>query len=60
LFGSDKTRNAVHGSDSVESAARETTLAFSTFLQTTFAWIKPDAVAAGHADAIITRIKKDG
>jgi hypothetical protein len=39
LFGSDATRNAVHGSDSVESAARELDLVFNTFsagVQTTY------------------------
>jgi nucleoside diphosphate kinase len=28
-FGTDKTRNATHGSDSVESAARELDLVFN-------------------------------
>ena len=51
-FGTDGTRNAVHGSDSTAAAARELAFHFGP-LQTTLAMVKPDAVAAGHADAIV-------
>jgi nucleoside diphosphate kinase len=56
LYGIDKTRNAVHGSDSEESAERELRLVFNTFavnILTTCAIIKPDAVAAGHEETIL-------
>jgi len=58
LYGSSMTKNASHGSDSVQSAVRE--LAFYFPAQCTLALIKPDAVAAGDAPAILDRIAKEG
>ena len=58
LYATDLTKNASHGSDSVSSAVRELNFYFPQ--QTTFAAIKPDAVSAGNAPAIIDRIVKEG
>jgi len=62
LFGTDGQRNAGHGSDSVASADRELHLIFPEIFepQTTFAFIKPDVVAAGKADAMLASIKALG
>eukprot|EP01006_Ploeotia_vitrea_P032667 TRINITY_DN64856_c2_g4_i1.p1 TRINITY_DN64856_c2_g4~~TRINITY_DN64856_c2_g4_i1.p1 ORF type:complete len:506 (+),score=266.24 TRINITY_DN64856_c2_g4_i1:57-1574(+) len=66
LYGSGPTENATHGSDSTESAQRELSLMFPDIdwtqqqpaVYTTYAFIKPDAYGAGHAEAIL-RIAKD-
>jgi len=57
-FATDTTQNAVHGSDSAESAARELDFFFN--VQYTLAVLKPDAVAAGKADEIVQRIEDEG
>merc|ERR1712079_414860 len=56
LYASSMTKNASHGSDSVESAKRELEFHFPTKENTprstkeyTLAMIKPDAVSAGKA-----------
>lgn len=69
-FGTDNTRNACHGSDSLESAARECEFFFSTtgphcpntatFSQCTCAVIKPHAVVDGQAGKIISKILEVG
>jgi len=62
-FGTDGTRNAVHGSDSLISAHRELSIHFpegSTALQRTLAIIKPDAVAAGNLVSILRDIESAG
>lgn len=60
LFGTDNTRNAVHGSDSGPSWKRETDFFFSGnmkptafFTSCTTCVIKPHAVANGDAGKII-------
>lgn len=58
-FGTDGTKNATHGSDSAESAAREIAFHFPP-LETTLAMIKPDAVSAGVAGTIMERIERQG
>ncbi|KAI8593828.1 nucleoside diphosphate kinase [Geranomyces variabilis] len=66
LFGTDGSQNAVHGSDSPASAAREIGIVFGAgaagggAVQQTLALIKPDAYGAGKKDDIIARIKADG
>lgn len=57
LFGTDGTRNAVHGSDSAYSAAREIEFFFPAArrYERTLALIKPDAQA--KADEIIAQIE---
>eukprot|EP00696_Hemimastix_kukwesjijk_P015244 gnl/Hemi2/3422_TR1189_c0_g1_i2.p1 gnl/Hemi2/3422_TR1189_c0_g1~~gnl/Hemi2/3422_TR1189_c0_g1_i2.p1 ORF type:complete len:211 (-),score=43.79 gnl/Hemi2/3422_TR1189_c0_g1_i2:136-768(-) len=62
LFGTDGTKNAAHGSDKPESAAREISLIFgpAPAVEQTYAMIKPDCVGAGHVDAIIKRIEEAG
>merc|ERR1712130_370156 len=64
LYGSSMTKNASHGSDSVESAARELEFYFPTksneirvTKEYTLALIKPDAVKNGKENEIINRIK---
>merc|ERR1719333_724890 len=57
-FASNTTKNAVHGSDSTESAQRE--LAFFFDVELTLALIKPDAVAAGKGEEIVARIEAEG
>jgi nucleoside diphosphate kinase len=59
LYGIDGSKNAFHGSDSVASANREIGLIFPEFSRT-FAFIKPDAVAAGKAEEILARIVQEG
>mmetsp|Transcript_27620 Transcript_27620/g.68843 ORF Transcript_27620/g.68843 Transcript_27620/m.68843 type:complete len:1504 (-) Transcript_27620:594-5105(-) len=62
-FGTDATRNAVHGSDCPASAAHELNIFFpkgTLPLERTLAIIKPDAVQKGHTDAILRRIKSSG
>merc|ERR1712013_488350 len=54
LYGSSMTKNASHDSDSLSSAVRELQFYFAP--QQTLALIKPDAVSAGNAAAIIQRI----
>merc|ERR1712129_355109 len=58
LYASSYTKNASHGSDCVSAAVRELNFYFPQ--QTTFAAIKPDAVSAGNAPAIMDRIVKEG
>jgi len=58
LYASSMTKNASHGSDSVSAAVRELNFYFPQ--QTTLAMIKPDAVSAGNAPAIMDRIAKEG
>jgi len=57
LFASNTTKNAVHGSDSTDSAQRE--LSFYFDVQQTLALIKPDAVEQGKANEIIQRIEDE-
>jgi nucleoside diphosphate kinase len=57
-FATDTTKNAVHGSDSTESAARELDFYFN--VEHTLAVIKPDAVAAGKGQEICDRIESEG
>ena len=54
-FGTDNRRNAVHGSDSVFSAAREINFFFgeNLKLERTCAVITPEAVKAGKVDEIV-------
>lgn len=58
-FGTDGTRNATHGSDSVDSALHEIEFHFPP-VESTLAMIKPDAVAAGQAEMIIDQIEQQG
>eukprot|EP00485_Elphidium_margaritaceum_P005853 CAMPEP_0202692954 /NCGR_PEP_ID=MMETSP1385-20130828/7196_1 /ASSEMBLY_ACC=CAM_ASM_000861 /TAXON_ID=933848 /ORGANISM="Elphidium margaritaceum" /LENGTH=556 /DNA_ID=CAMNT_0049348565 /DNA_START=80 /DNA_END=1750 /DNA_ORIENTATION=- len=67
LYASNMTKNASHGSDSVDSAKRELEFFFASqsnevrsTKEYTLAMIKPDAVSAGKADEIVTRIKYEG
>merc|ERR1712242_395390 len=67
LYASSMTKNASHGSDSVESAKRELEFYFPTKQNSprstkefTLAMIKPDAVSAGKATEIVNRIKYEG
>ncbi|CAD5118190.1 DgyrCDS6915 [Dimorphilus gyrociliatus] len=70
-FGRDQTMNACHGSDSVESAARELEFFFpasgrdsfrstATFCDATCCIIKPHAVVEGQSGAIIEKIQSAG
>ena len=68
LFGTDGSKNAVHGSDAPSSADREIRIIFGTKVSTdplplkieaTLALIKPDAYPV-HKDAILKRIQDDG
>ena len=58
LYGTDVQENATHGSDSLKSAERELNFFFE--MQDTLAMIKPDAVEAGNAQAILDRIEAEG
>jgi nucleoside-diphosphate kinase len=67
MFGTDATRNAVHGSDSSASAKRELDYFFSSKLGTTAVLnncscvaVKPHSVLAGHAGKIIDAILEEG
>ena len=67
LFGTDGTKNAVHGSDSGPSWKRETDFFFSGNMKTTAFFnnctccvIKPHAVASGDAGKIIDIILEEG
>lgn len=67
IFGTDSTKNAVHGSDSGPSWKRETDLFFSPvvrhsayYTSCTVAIIKPHAVANGDAGKIIDIILEEG
>merc|ERR1712232_1389044 len=67
LYASSMTKNASHGSDSVESAARELEFYFPSATnearvtkEYTLALIKPDAVANGKEEEIVNRIKYEG
>ncbi|KAK9764196.1 hypothetical protein K7432_008496, partial [Basidiobolus ranarum] len=72
LFGTDGSHNAVHGSDSVDSATREIKIVFSpsstsassnvsqSDIEQTLALIKPDAYGAGRKINIQKIIKKEG
>ncbi|WAR28669.1 NDK7-like protein [Mya arenaria] len=70
-FGKDNTQNAIHGSDSVQSAAREVEFFFPStmgplrqntakYTDCTCCVIKPHAVAAGNAGKIISAIMDAG
>lgn len=67
-FGTDGTRNALHGSDSTESAQREISFFFGSkygvntacYNDTTCCVIKPHAVAEGRAGQIINAILTAG
>ena len=54
LYGTDLTRNACHGSDSIISASKE--LDFFFPLTETLGLIKPDVVAANKVDEVINDI----
>ncbi|KAG0621469.1 hypothetical protein M758_3G022300 [Ceratodon purpureus] len=66
-FGTDCTRNACHGSDSHESARLETCFFFidrklgmcARFRNCSVAIVKPHAVTAGSAGAIINRVMEN-
>jgi len=67
MFGSDGTRNAVHGSDSGPSVKRESDFFFSREMKPTAFYnnctcciIKPHAVANGDAGKIIDIILEEG
>lgn len=65
-FGTDGTRNAVHGSDSGPSAKRETDYFFGSMRTTAFfnnctcCIIKPHVVASGNAGKVIDIILEEG
>jgi nucleoside-diphosphate kinase len=67
-FGTDKTRNACHGSDSVESAKREAEFFFGArqrkntakFRDSTLGIIKPHAVISGLTGPIMKQIVSTG
>eukprot|EP00391_Amoebophrya_sp_Ameob2_P009693 CAMPEP_0178985412 /NCGR_PEP_ID=MMETSP0795-20121207/2138_1 /TAXON_ID=88552 /ORGANISM="Amoebophrya sp., Strain Ameob2" /LENGTH=372 /DNA_ID=CAMNT_0020676367 /DNA_START=136 /DNA_END=1254 /DNA_ORIENTATION=- len=68
-FGTDGTRNATHGSDSSDSAARELNLFFgpkaglpttAIFNNCTLGIVKPHAISAGHMGPIVDRILEEG
>lgn len=67
-FGTDSTRNACHGSDSVDSATREIALFFgkqrfdntAQLQNSTLGIIKPHAVLSGLVGPIITDILSSG
>ena len=54
-YGADGQKNACHGSDSRESAAREAAFFFPELAHTqaTLALVTPDAVAGGYLDAVL-------
>ncbi|KNC98195.1 uncharacterized protein SPPG_06597 [Spizellomyces punctatus DAOM BR117] len=70
LFGTDGSKNAVHGSDSPSSAAREIHVIFGDAvspypsgrptLERTLALLKPDVASTTHKDEIISRIRQQG
>lgn len=69
LFGTDATKNAVHGSDSSVSAARELNYVFGPGTESgttallsncSCLLIKPDAVQAGNAGKIIDMVLEEG
>lgn len=67
MFGTDGTKNAIHGSDSGPSWRRETELFFSKEMRTTAQFsnctccvIKPHAVQNGDAGKIIDIILEEG
>jgi len=57
-LGSSTIRNAAHGSESAEAAARELDFFFNC--EQTLALIKPDVVADGKADEIVELIESVG
>jgi adenylate kinase len=61
-FGTDGRRNAVHGSDSAFSSAREISFFFGDGLplERTCAVIMPQAVSAGKTDEIIESFRSQG
>jgi UMP-CMP kinase family protein len=67
-YGTDTGKNAAHGSDSTDSAARELSILFpgrfcedsKSTVQTTFAFIKPDVVEAGKDEEMLEAIKEAG
>jgi nucleoside-diphosphate kinase len=67
MFGTDGTRNALHGSDSGPSFKKESDFFFSGNMRTTAFFnnntlciIKPHAVASGDAGKIIDIILEEG
>ncbi|ORX99464.1 nucleoside diphosphate kinase, partial [Basidiobolus meristosporus CBS 931.73] len=72
LYGTDGSQNAVHGSDSVDSATREIKIVFDSAstpassnvsqsdVEQTLALIKPDAYGAGRKVSIQKILKKEG
>jgi nucleoside-diphosphate kinase len=67
VFGTDGTRNAVHGSDSGPSCKREVDIFFSQALKTTAiknnctcCIIKPHVIMAGNAGKVIDMILSEG
>lgn len=65
LFGTDATRNAVHGSDTPADAEREARFFFpppgaATRLQRSVAVVTPDAVAAGATAGVVAALEADG
>lgn len=62
LFGTDGTRNAVHGSDSAYSAEREINFFFPQpeRLEKTVAIVAPDAAAAGKTPEVAAELEKAG
>lgn len=71
-FGTDGTKNAVHGSDSPTSVYREIEFFFPEIVKSenmtppppkperTLALIKPDAMSKGHKDAILQLVRDAG
>eukprot|EP00243_Klebsormidium_subtile_P004155 TRINITY_DN17940_c0_g1_i1.p1 TRINITY_DN17940_c0_g1~~TRINITY_DN17940_c0_g1_i1.p1 ORF type:complete len:379 (-),score=90.80 TRINITY_DN17940_c0_g1_i1:275-1411(-) len=63
-FGTDNTRNACHGSDALETAKQEVSFFFdrgdvgrcAQLQDCSLAIVKPHAVTAGHAGAIVDQI----
>ncbi len=63
LYGTNTMQNAVHCCAELDSERRESELCFNVFVgknETTFAWVKPDACARGHVDAILARVQAEG
>lgn len=60
FYGTDRIRNAIHGSETGYEALRQRTIVFPLIkrLERTIAVIKPDAVFAGHANTILQEIQE--
>lgn len=66
-YGTNELQNAIHGSDSRESASKELAFFFPKGLgvsnagsQRTLALIRPSALSFGHREPIIQKIKESG